>query len=572
MNRIEERFARLKRDGKKGFIVYIGAGDPNLDATRKLALAFDKAGVDVLELGVPFSDPLADGLVNQLAAQRGLESGTTPPKLLETIAAIRKQSQIPIVLYIYFNLIHRVGLEQFIKDAARAGVDGLLVLDLPPEESDNYEALMKKSGLCHIYLVAPTTPEDRMALIVKRGSGFIYYISREGVTGMQTSVATNLASQVAKIRAHTKLPVAVGFGVSNPAQAKLVAQSADAVIVGSAVVNQIAENGKSKNLVKRVGKFVKSLADAVKSMDAKHNHHFLPKLLLKGFVIKKDKPFIWVYQRGQPYNPGGNRYNHREKLTNNPYLDTIKNAGAEMDFYSDSNEDGIKDSETTENKLMLLEQQHDRILDKLRACKTITDEEKEHFSSYIVLMLRRVPAGRELSKKLITTKGLYEPTKELFQKLNWPDTPETRAYIKQHVESKAEHENYQISGHNKITLDSPNSRMIEELKKMVWTFYVAREPYVFLTSDNPVFFPDTIGIAGNKNLSELSFPISTNVALVASWNKTQKEGFVEATPHIVKDINRRTISKTSRYVYFSKNADWVVNLLGSNLYEYHPII
>src|SRR5438445_3921853 len=140
MNRIEERFARPK--GEKGFIVYIGAGDPNLAATRQLALAFDKLGVDVLELGVPFSDPLADGLVNQLAAQRGLESGTTPPKVLETVAAIRKESQIPIVLYIYFNLIHKVGLEKFISEASKVGVDGLLVLDLPPEESGNYEALM----------------------------------------------------------------------------------------------------------------------------------------------------------------------------------------------------------------------------------------------------------------------------------------------------------------------------------------------------------------------------------------------------------------------------------------------
>ena len=266
MNRIVAKFAQLKSAGKKGFIVYIGAGDPNLAATRELALAFDKAGVDILELGVPFSDPLADGLVNQLAAQRGLESKTTPPKLLETIVAIRKKTEIPIVLYIYFNLIHRIGMKKFIASAACAGVDGLLVLDLPPEESDNYEALMKKSGLCHIYLVAPTTPEERMEFIVKRGSGFIYYISREGVTGMQSKVASNLASQVAKIRAHTKLPVAVGFGVSNPEQAKLVAQNADAVVVGSAVVNQIAENGKSKDLVKRVGKFVKSLADAVKSI------------------------------------------------------------------------------------------------------------------------------------------------------------------------------------------------------------------------------------------------------------------------------------------------------------------
>jgi tryptophan synthase alpha chain len=266
MNRIVECFARLKREGKKGFIVYIGAGDPNLDAMRRLALAFDRAGVDVLELGVPFSDPLADGLVNQLAAQRGLESSTTPSKVLQTVAAIRRDSQIPIVLYIYFNLIHRVGLERFIKTAAKAGVDGLLVLDLPPEESDNYESLMRQTGLCHIYLVAPTTPKARMKSIVKRGAGFIYYISREGVTGMQTSVASNLTSQVAKIRAHTDLPVAVGFGISNPKQAKLVASSSDAVVVGSAVVNQIAQHGKSKDLVKHVSRFVRSLSEAVKTV------------------------------------------------------------------------------------------------------------------------------------------------------------------------------------------------------------------------------------------------------------------------------------------------------------------
>ena len=244
MNRIVERFARLKREGKKAFIVYIGAGDPDLDATRKLGLAFDKVGVDVLELGVPFSDPLADGLVNQLAAQRGLESGTTPSKVLETVAAIRRDSQIPVVLYIYFNLIHRVGLERFINAAAKAGVDGLLVLDLPPEEGGNYEALMRDAGLCHIYLVAPTTPEQRMEKIVKRGAGFIYYVSREGVTGMQNQIAANLAQQVAKIRTHTDLPVAVGFGISNPEQGKLVASVADGVVVGSAVVNQIAQHGK----------------------------------------------------------------------------------------------------------------------------------------------------------------------------------------------------------------------------------------------------------------------------------------------------------------------------------------
>jgi tryptophan synthase alpha chain len=264
MNRIVQKFAQLQDARKKGFVVYIGAGDPNLEATRQLAIAFDKAGVDVLELGVPFSDPLADGVVNQLAAQRGLESGTTTPKVLETVAAIRRESQIPIVLYIYFNLIHKVGLERFIQDAAKAGVDGFLVLDLPPEESTNYEALMERTGLCNIYLIAPTTPEDRIELIVKRAAGFIYYVSREGVTGMQQKISGTIAAMTAKIRAHTGLPIAIGFGVSTPEQARAVASHGEAVVVGSAIVNQIAEHGRSTELVPRVSTFVKSLADAVK--------------------------------------------------------------------------------------------------------------------------------------------------------------------------------------------------------------------------------------------------------------------------------------------------------------------
>jgi tryptophan synthase alpha chain len=266
MNRIEERFEKLRAAGEKGFVIYIGAGDPNLGRTRELVLAFDREGIDVVELGVPFSDPLADGLVNQLAAQRGLESGTTPKKVLETVAAVRRESQVPIVLYIYFNLMHRVGLERFIRDAAAAGVDGLLALDLPPEESENYEALMKAAGLAVIYLVAPTTPEDRIELIVKRASGFIYYVSREGVTGMQAKVASNINEMTAKIRAHTKLPIAVGFGISNAEQARAVAAHAEAIVVGSAVVNQIAKLGKDADLVRRVTEFVRPLVQAVKEI------------------------------------------------------------------------------------------------------------------------------------------------------------------------------------------------------------------------------------------------------------------------------------------------------------------
>lgn len=264
MNRIVERFARLKGEGRKGFIAYIGAGDPDLQITRDLALSFDKLGVDVLELGVPFSDPLADGLVNQLASQRGIDSGTTPPRVLATVADIRKASQMPIVLYIYYNLIHRHGMERFIQEAAAAGVDGLLVLDLPPEEGATYEWMMEKAGLMNIYLVAPTTPDDRMEFIAKRARGFIYYISREGVTGMQAKVSDTIAEMVAKIRKHTDLPIAVGFGISTPEQARTVAHSSDAVVVGSAIVNQIAPGNKGGKLVTTVSEFVGKLIQGVK--------------------------------------------------------------------------------------------------------------------------------------------------------------------------------------------------------------------------------------------------------------------------------------------------------------------
>ena len=266
MNRIVERFGRLRKERQKGFVVYIGAGDPNLEATRQLGLAFDRLGVDVLELGVPFSDPLADGPVNQLAAQRGLESGTTPPRVLETVRALRNESQMPVVLYIYFNLIHHHGMEKFIRDAARAGVDGLLVLDLPPEESANYESLMREAGLCVIYLVAPTTPPERIELIVKRGTGFIYYVSREGVTGMQQAVATNIDWMTANIRVHTDLPIAVGFGISNAEQARIVAANSEAIVIGSAIVDQVARHGRSPELVARVTEFVQPILQAVKAL------------------------------------------------------------------------------------------------------------------------------------------------------------------------------------------------------------------------------------------------------------------------------------------------------------------
>jgi len=265
VNRIDKCFKRLRAEGAKGFIAYIGAGDPSLEATKALSLKLAESGVDILELGVPFSDPLADGLVNQLAAQRGLESGTTLEGVFDTVKGIRKCSEVPIVLYIYFNLIHKYGQEQFINAAVEAGVDGLLALDLPPEEADEYQDLMNGAGLASIWLIAPTTPEDRIQVITSRGTGFIYYISREGVTGMRSSVASSLGQRIELIREYTDLPIAVGFGVSSPAQVAQVASDCDAVVVGSAIVNQIAMHGDSSELPSLVGDYVKGLASGLKN-------------------------------------------------------------------------------------------------------------------------------------------------------------------------------------------------------------------------------------------------------------------------------------------------------------------
>lgn len=261
MNRIDQKFRALRAARQKGFIAYICAGDPNLPATAQLAHAFEVAGVDVLELGVPFSDPLADGVVNQLAAERALRRGTTLHGVLKTVASLRRSgTDVPIVLYVYFNVVHQYGLKRFVADAARAGVDGVLALDLPPEEADVYAAQMKRAGVRPIYLIAPTTPEARIREIARHASGFIYYVSREGVTGMQKTLAPAVTKHVAMIRRHSRLPVAIGFGISNPRQARAAASAADAVVVGSAIVNQI-ERGRS---VKQVARFVASMVKAVK--------------------------------------------------------------------------------------------------------------------------------------------------------------------------------------------------------------------------------------------------------------------------------------------------------------------
>jgi tryptophan synthase alpha chain len=265
VNRIDAKFRALRATKQKGFIAYICAGDPDLKATGQLARALELAGVDVLELGVPFSDPLADGVVNQLAAARALRSGTTLRGVLNTVAKLRRGGcQIPIVFYVYFNLLHHYGLKKFVRDAAAAGVDGVLALDLPPEEASAYEEAMKRAGVYPIYLVAPTTPEKRVCEIARHASGFIYYVSREGVTGMQKSVAASIKPMVRTIRKHSKLPVAVGFGISTPQQARTVAQTADAVVVGSAIVYQMAKLGKDRRLADKVSRFAAPMVKAVK--------------------------------------------------------------------------------------------------------------------------------------------------------------------------------------------------------------------------------------------------------------------------------------------------------------------
>jgi len=261
-SRIDRTFARLRTAGRKGFVAYITAGDPSFARTLEFVLALEEAGADVIELGVPFSDPLADGIVNQLAAQRALEAGATLPGLLELIRAIRKRSEIPLVLFTYLNPIYSYGFERFLSDAVAAGADGILILDLPPDEASRNEELSRGTGLDRIQLVAPTTPADRIPSVVGAGSGFVYCVSREGVTGEQQQVAADLAARVAEIRAHTPLPIAVGFGISTPDQAAQVAAHADAVVVGSAIVKQIAQFGGEPDAAARLAAFVRPLADA----------------------------------------------------------------------------------------------------------------------------------------------------------------------------------------------------------------------------------------------------------------------------------------------------------------------
>ena len=227
----------------------------------------ESAGIDILELGIPFSDPLADGPIIQAASNRALGAGMTVSGSLEIVRRFRANSQVPLVLFTYLNPIYAYGFERFLSDAVRAGADGLLILDLPPDEAEQNSELIFSGGLDPIRLIAPTTPPGRMAKIVATGRGFIYYVSREGVDGrsVKAALADSISAQVAELRRHTSLPIAVGFGISTLEQASIVARQADAVVVGSAVVRQIAENGNSPDLAKHVRDFVRPLVQATKS-------------------------------------------------------------------------------------------------------------------------------------------------------------------------------------------------------------------------------------------------------------------------------------------------------------------
>jgi tryptophan synthase, alpha subunit len=263
-NRIEACFDRLRHERQAAFIAYLTAGDPHLDATVELVHTLERAGVDIVELGIPFSDPLADGPTIQAASGRALAAGTTVAGVLESVRTIRRQSEIPIVLFTYLNPVYTYGFDRFHADAAAAGADGVLLLDLPPDEAEQSAEFSATHGLKLIRLVAPTTPPDRIAHLCATAEGFIYYVSREGVTGEQTSLSDSIEARVAEIRKHTTLPVAVGFGISTPEQSAAVARVADGVVVGSAIVRKIGEHESDPDLVQKVEDFVRPLTTAAK--------------------------------------------------------------------------------------------------------------------------------------------------------------------------------------------------------------------------------------------------------------------------------------------------------------------
>jgi tryptophan synthase alpha chain len=263
MGRIRDKFESLRRKKEKTLIVYLTAGDPSLAVTKELILSLEKAGVDILEIGVPFSDPTADGPVIQAASQRALKAGTTLEGVLELVNEVRKVSEIPIVLFGYFNPIFAYGAQKFSQAARRAGVDGVLVVDLPYEEAKELRVYTDAVGMDFISLIAPTTDGKRLHKIAAQASGFLYYISITGLTGTATPKIENIKTAVKKIRKITKLPIAVGFGISKPQQAREIARFADGIVIGSAVVRLIEENKNNPDLVRIVSNYAREIKNAL---------------------------------------------------------------------------------------------------------------------------------------------------------------------------------------------------------------------------------------------------------------------------------------------------------------------
>jgi tryptophan synthase alpha chain len=262
-SRLDRTFRRLKDQREKALIAYLMAGDPSLSETEQLVLELEKAGADVIELGVPFSDPIADGPVIQQAAERALRSGTTLRSILSMVERIRGQSDIPLVLMAYYNSIHAFGPDRFCREAVSAGVDGLIVPDMPPDEAAPLKAPAAASGLQLIYLLAPTSTAERRAFVARQSHGFVYYVSLTGITGATLGNVSKIGENVRHIRKISHTPIAVGFGITTPEDAAHVSAIADGVIVGSAIVKQIAAGQQQQGMVARVSGFVQSLKSAM---------------------------------------------------------------------------------------------------------------------------------------------------------------------------------------------------------------------------------------------------------------------------------------------------------------------
>ncbi len=259
MNRINKKFMELKKKGKKAFIAFITAGYPNLVTTAKLVLELEKRGVNIVELGVPFSDPLADGAVIQEASLYSLKKKTNLIKILDLVKSLRQDTDLPICLMSYYNPIFCLGDKHFVDKAVAAGVDGVIIPDLPPEEARDFISYAHKKGLVNICFLAPTSSEARIKAISKIAKGFIYYVSLTGVTGSRKKLSADLKANLARIRKVARIPVCVGFGISSADQLKQVQKICDGAIVGSAIVNKIRENISRGDLVNRVGNFVERL-------------------------------------------------------------------------------------------------------------------------------------------------------------------------------------------------------------------------------------------------------------------------------------------------------------------------